>query len=787
MRKFIFSLTILLLSALQLQAQNNQNPNNQQILLQGFWWDFHNNNFENDWSNYLVELAPRLKAMGIDAVWLPVTIKNANRISNGYSPFDHYDLGEKFQKRFIGNKMGDKDELLRLVAVLKANGIDVIQDVVLNHMDGAGSALSAGGQDPAAMDDGTTSRFKNFRYISYTSPAANESALHYLGRNGRFPKNWQNFYPNPGNPCCTNEINTIYFGPDISFESNAFGLSSNATFNPIQTENYMRNGMREWMIWYKKQMGWDGVRLDAVKHVEPYVFEDMLWNLQNAAGFASGGNEMFAVGEWVGGGNELDNWANAVQNRAGTFDFALRNALTGIVQGNGNFNLGTVPSFQQSNRGRTVPFVNNHDTFRPQLGPTGNYTGWNTGSQLGPHIEPNDGRLSVCYAIILAVDGAPQIFFEDLFNIGYNGNRFSHQPSNATQLPIRSDLENLLWCHQNLRFKEGAYLVRWQAPDALVIERSNKALIAVNDNWNTWQNLTNVQTSFQDGTILQDYSGANGTSTRTVFGGGKVNIDIPPCNGTAPGGRRGYSVWAPVGINPNYPMPERSVTQEFEMANDLGDSHPQSLMQGGALPANSLECRSIGRLYPKMGSSMAIEVYPEDSTQTYRVIVENNNCVPVDSFTTSGVGIFSFTPTYSGWHTFKIRNASVSNLGQKAYVKFIYTAPQVITNTQTEAKLNCNCLGQPNNVAVQTLPSLEQLEVFPNPATNKVFLKTYDVVPGEYTLQLFDNTGKLVMNKSLNIYPNEQQELNLEGLPAGLYLIKMNGDRNQYLSKVIKN
>ena len=35
--------------------------------------------------------------------------------------------------------MGDKDQLLRMVAVLKANGVDVIQDIVLNHTDGAGS------------------------------------------------------------------------------------------------------------------------------------------------------------------------------------------------------------------------------------------------------------------------------------------------------------------------------------------------------------------------------------------------------------------------------------------------------------------------------------------------------------------------------------------------------------------------------------------------------------------------------------------------------------------------
>ena len=140
---------------------------------------------------------------------------------------------------------------------------------------------------------------------------------------------------------------------------------------------------------------------------------------------------MFAVGEWVGGSAELDQWCNDVQNRAGTFDFSLRNALVGIIQGGGNFDLGTVPNFQQSNRNRTVPFVNNHDTFRPILDANGNYNGWNSSQQLGDQIEPNNNRLSLVYAISFAIDGSPMVFFEDLFDIGYNGNRYGHNPKDS--------------------------------------------------------------------------------------------------------------------------------------------------------------------------------------------------------------------------------------------------------------------------------------------------------------------------------------------------------------------
>src|SRR6185295_360470 len=94
------------------------------VLLQGFWWDYWNSNFPNGWSNYLTELAPRLKAMGIDAIWIPPAYKNSSTGSVGYGPFDQYDLGDKYQKGGgslnVKTRMGTKDELLRMIAVMHA-------------------------------------------------------------------------------------------------------------------------------------------------------------------------------------------------------------------------------------------------------------------------------------------------------------------------------------------------------------------------------------------------------------------------------------------------------------------------------------------------------------------------------------------------------------------------------------------------------------------------------------------------------------------------------------------
>ena len=766
-RVIAFICSFLILLSYSAQTLNTS----KQVTLQGYWWDYFNSNYSYKYADYLAALAPRLRSIGIDAVWIPPTIKNKQIVDMGYAPFDHYDLGDKYQKGFLKTKMGDKDLLLRMVAVLKANGIDVIQDIVLNHITGAGSQNGLGGQDIAALSDGTTNKYKNFRYTCYETPATSESAANYLARKGRFSKNWPNFYPNNNYICCSNEMNTPYWGPDISYESSSYGLSSNATYNPNQYADYMRTGMRNWLMWYKKQMGWEGVRIDAIKHFPTYVVEDFLWNLQHGNGWANGTDDMFAVGEWVGGASELDQWCNDVQNRAGTFDFSLRNALTGIVQGNGSFDLGTVPNYQQSNRQRTVPFVNNHDTFRPILDNNGNYNGWNLGSQLGPHIEPNDPRLSVVYAITFALDGAPMVYFEDLFDIGYNSNRYGHNPKDSLELPMRSDIVNIIWCHQNLNFKNGAYLVRWQENDALVIERDSNALIAVNDNWSNWKNINGVQTNWPDGTILKDYSQAN-TTTTTVYGGGKVDISIPPCDGSANNGRRGYCIWAPDGIQTNYVNSSKSITQEWEMADDLGDSHVASLQQGGKLPSNSQECRVVGKIFPKANSTISVEFYPLFSTLSINLLLVDTNCNVIDS--TSGVGniLHDFNVADESWYTIKIRNTTPNQMGQKCWVKLTYEAPTSPNLNTTKNKCACS-----STTSINFEDHQIDYYVYPNPANDFIqILYNENIYAKDY--EILDVSGRIIQTGKLSL----NYKVDVTSLTVGSYYLNLGG----HLTKFIK-
>ncbi|MFN0032166.1 MAG: alpha-amylase domain-containing protein [Flavobacteriales bacterium] len=706
-------LALVVVAVLALHTCAHTQTTVKKVVLQAFWWDYHNNAYTHKWCNYLTELAPRLKAMGIDAVWIPPACKNESQSYVGYAPFDHYDLGDKYQKGITATRLGTKDELLRMIAVMHANGIEVIQDVVLNHMNSAGSANGSGGQDPNSYSMANNNGYKNFRYVCYAKNAADESQNNYWNRNGRWYKNYWNFYPNPNNNCTTGDICSAYFGADISYENNATGTSSNVNgYNPTQQSGYMRNGGRNWLMWMKKQTAVDGFRWDAVKHFPAYVQEDYSYNTKYLMPeWVKGGNNMFNVGEWVGSKSEIDAYVNAIaqntgEKMMGTFDFNLRGfdpagGLYGMVYGMGNFDMSTLPSAQQNERvtfyagtntyvHRTVPFVNNHDTFRPTFDSNGNYNGWNGSQELSPHIEPNEPRMSTAYAVIMGMDGNPQIFFEDLFDIGYNSNRWTHDPKSASSLPVRDDLANLIWCHQNLNFKVGPYMVPHTSADYLIIERAGQAIIGTTDNWDTWQTEW-IHTSFEPGTVLKDYSGANGEITVTVDENGWALISTPPVNPALNVvGRHGYSVWAPKGSDglSYQPLRQTTTTQEWEMANDLGDSHIYSLGQGGAIPASSTNFRVAGKVYVEANKQVTYILYPENGSKSLYIGLYNNAGTMLTSKSGTGTLTGYYTPNFTGWITLKVRNNVATNPMQKCWVNVTYTAPQTITNANNAGPWN---------------------------------------------------------------------------------------------------
>jgi alpha-amylase len=664
------------------------------IILQAFWWDYWNSNFPDSYANYLTELAPRLRDAGINAVWVPPFVKNTGTNSVGYSPFDFYDLGDKYQKGSVTTRFGTKDDVLRMIAVMHANGIEVIADAVLNHVVGAGGEDGgAGGEDPNAWDD----KWKNFRYVCYETPYKDGKQADYWNRKGRWPKNWQNFHANKAHQQNSDDWTAGHWGPDVCYYEGAYGQSSNVNgYNPVQSANYMRNEARNWIMWFKKQTAVDGFRWDAVKHFPDWAQQDFLYNVKyGMSDWCNGGQAMFSVGEYIGSKNEIDNYCMGVQYANGWGEFAmggydvpLRGAIkNGVIDGGGYGNLGAVVGEQLGMRyndygdgqrvHRSLNYINSHDTFRPIVDEKGNYKDWDGYNELGGHADPFNQRMGMAYATIMAMDGNVSVFMEDLFNLS-NSNRYNHMPADEKSLPMRDYLKNLIWCHQNLAFKYGDYKVRYQTEDLLVIERSGKAIIAITDDGANAHDVW-IDTDFRN-VQLKDYSG--GTSgERTAWGDGRFNVRVTPADGK---GGLGYAVWAPIYESNYTPYRNKVTQQEWEMADDLGDSHCNSLGQGGALPEKSCEQRLVGKIYVEKGKKITYNVYQEKTGNdvTFALYDLDGNQLHKKNSTKTITG--TYTPTYTGCVAMKVWNTVNTNAGQKCWVNVAYQAPATVTGTMSD-------------------------------------------------------------------------------------------------------
>jgi alpha-amylase len=550
------------------------NPWNGKVVFETFWWNCWNSNYPHDWYTWLAKLAPRLAGLGIDGIWTPPPCKDTNAEANmGYTPYDFYDLGQKNQRGQVWTRFGTMDSFLRLIAVAHANGLEVYPDIVLDHCAG-------GDPDPSSPFTSGAQQYTLFQPPAYAGPGT-----------GRWPRNWLDFHFNPQhwNPegdWTPSPNNT--FGADFCYQGRCTDSENG------DTNCAARSNARAWLTWFLNQTGVDGFRFDDVDGYPPEVVEDILYN---AMGPTRGSSlQYFAVGEYVTSSQStVDAWASATLNRCGTFDYPLRYALAAMVQSNGLFDVGNLPSQQQSNRFKTVPFLNNHDTADGTIGPT---------------LDPDNPRVPLACAVAMTVDGSPQLYYEDLFrNIAP-----WHDTTTADEIPSRPWLENLIWCHQKLAFKTGDYFVRYQdSQQLLVLERGARAIVAINNDGSAWHDQW-ISTAFFPNTQLHDYSGTCPGDIWTNQDGW-VYINQPPLS---------YSVWGNAGITGGFaPAPLRTV-QQFEMDDDLGDNN--ALPEGGggyggkATPGTF---RLAGAIWPAAGSTVNISVYADPATnQPQQVLLE---------------------------------------------------------------------------------------------------------------------------------------------------------------------
>ena len=275
------------------------------------------------WWDHLAGQANELRGAGITAIWLPPLLKTSDGDksgSDGYGPFDDYDIGSKNQKGSVSTRFGSREQLQRCVAILRANGLDVYLDMVEHQR------------------VGDTTPFV-FRYLGA------DGTLNV----GRFPKNPSNFVPQvPRDPALGGPVADDFpFGRELA---------------PINGKppHYVFDNLIAAADWLTRALDVQGYRIDDVKGLSTEFLFPFL-TTKSMSG-------KFAVGEYFDGNRLLVNgWIfnpTGMKGRPNAFDFPLKFLLNQMCNNPGGFNMADLDHAGLAGISpmNAVTFVENHDT-----------------------------------------------------------------------------------------------------------------------------------------------------------------------------------------------------------------------------------------------------------------------------------------------------------------------------------------------------------------------------------------------------------------------------------------
>lgn len=295
-------------------------------LFQGFEWNVPAD--KKHWQRLLREL-PKLKAIGVDNVWLPPACKASSDKGNGYDIYDLYDVGEFDQKGGVGTKWGTKEELLKLVDKAEELGMNLIWDAVLNHKAGADKT-----EKFQAVEVDNDDRTK---IISDPYEIEAWMGFDFPGRGDKYSSqkyHWYHFSGTDYNQA--NDKKAIYqvVGDGKRWSRTVAREQGNADFLMFADVDYAHkecsDDVKNWGVWIMKELRLGGFRLDAVQHFSQTFTNEWISFLKEKLG-----KSFFVVGEyWVGDSKELDEYLNDFkEHHVSLYDTPLLNNFSNISKG----------------------------------------------------------------------------------------------------------------------------------------------------------------------------------------------------------------------------------------------------------------------------------------------------------------------------------------------------------------------------------------------------------------------------------------------------------------------
>jgi len=367
-----------------------------QVMMQYFEWYLPDDG--QHWLR-LKKDAPHLKALGVGGVWMPPFCKATGVSDVGYGIYDLYDLGEFEQKGAVRTKYGTKKELKAAIKALHRQGIQAYGDVVLNHKAGADETevFQVVEVNPDNRQEDISEPFDAEGWTRFNFPARQ-------GKYSPFTWNFQHF--NGINFDQRTGKTGIYriLGENKGFSDKVSAEHGNFDYLMFANIDYRNKDVIDetlkWGEWVINELDLDGMRMDAIKHIDASFMEVFVRHVRLSAR-----KPLYFVGEyWHSDEDVLSAYLKQTEGLLALFDVTLHYRFEQAANQGRDFDLRTI--FDGTLISRHVlscaTFVDNHD------------------SQPGQALESwvQDWFKPLAYALILLrQDGYPCIFYGDYYGI----------------------------------------------------------------------------------------------------------------------------------------------------------------------------------------------------------------------------------------------------------------------------------------------------------------------------------------------------------------------------------
>jgi len=513
--------------------------------------------FETEWEEMYRRL-PEVGEFWYDSIWIPSpskgpTGKGTKWGNVGYNLYDRFDVGQIPQRGSYATRYGDLGQLKQLVRNAHQIDVKMIPDVLMNHNGNGPDFRVYPGMKPedfhVQFEQGhaNTLNYKRGPRMDQWSPGS--------GYGGTL---WQELVtlidirtedsPRNGDP----KRFTAKAGsttPGWNFVDGTSFLRHRGQYdkypyypNGYENENAAKY-LDRWIAWLGNTIDFDGLRLDAAKHVDTEFFgsSSVGWlheaqhNFDARHGRDGSDNatdslfsnyllrdDLLIFAEILSYANELLYWG---ANPMRFIDYPLKQKLFDA------FSNGNLAGLQFGGGGLPA-----------ELGIT---YAWG-------HDEAGPSKINLAYSYILGHIGYPMVYFtgNNITWADHNVRTWMRPGYDSQALGDQfQDVRNMIFVHQN--FARGKEWDRWSENDFFAIERYDDLngnntpnsgegllLVVLNDSGGN-QTRNSISVSFPVGTVLKDYTGRGSDTTVYDSGGPKVNITVPGNSG------QGWSYYAP--------------------------------------------------------------------------------------------------------------------------------------------------------------------------------------------------------------------------------------------------